>query len=383
MRQARVAVSTLFFVNGAIFAGWVTRVPDVRDRVGADAGTLGLALLAVAVGSMLSMPAVGAACERRDSRAVARVAAVACCASGSLPAFAQDAVQLALALLVVGAAFGALDVAMNVQAITLERAYRRPIMSSFHGWFSVGGLAGALGGGLVAGLGVDARAHLAGGAVVAAGCVAVASRHLWPSPAHARRRVAPQRRSRATPMLLVCGAIAFCAALSEGAMADWSALYMTDVLGAGAGVAPLAYAAFAGAMAVGRLGGEPVIAALGSAGTLQLGCGAMALALGAGLAVEDPGIAIGAFAIAGLGVACVFPVVLSTAGGVEEGRSGPAVALVSTIGYSGFLTGPPLIGAIADHTTLSWGLGVVVVLSAVAAALAGALRSAPARATAC
>jgi predicted MFS family arabinose efflux permease len=382
MRHSRVAISTLFFVNGAIFAGWVTRVPDVRDRVGADEGTLGLALLAVAVGSMLSMPAVGAACERRDSRAIAGAAALACCASGPLPALAQDIVQLALALLIVGAAFGALDVAMNVQAIAVERAYRRPIMSSFHGWFSLGGLAGALGGGLLAGLGVDARAHLAGGAVLAAACVAGAWRHLWPAPARAQRRGASRRRARATPILLVCGAVAFCAALGEGAMADWSALYMTDVLGAGTGVAALAYAAFAGAMAVGRLGGEPVIAALGAAGTLQLGCGAMALALGAGLAADDPGIAIAAFAIAGLGVACVFPVVLSTAGSVEDGGSGPAVAFVSTIGYSGFLAGPPLIGAIANHTTLSWGLGVVVVLGAVAAALAGALRSAPARATA-
>jgi MFS family permease len=382
MRRSRVAVSTLFFVNGAIFAGWVTRVPDVRDRVAADEGALGLALLAVAVGSMLSMPAVGAACERRDSRAIAGATALACCVSGPLPAFAQDVVQLALALLAVGATFGALDVAMNVQAIALERAYRRPIMSSFHGWFSVGGLAGALGGGLVAGLGVDARVHLAVGAVVAAACVAGASRELWPAPARARSRAAPGRRARATPVLLVCGAIAFCAALGEGAMADWSALYMTDALGAGAGVAALAYAAFAGAMAVGRLGGEPVIAALGPAGTLQIGCGAMALALGAGLAVEDPGVAIAAFAIAGLGVACVFPVVLSTAGGVEDGRGGPAVAFVSTIGYSGFLAGPPLIGAIADRTALSWGLGVVVVLGAVAAALAGALRGAPARAAA-
>jgi predicted MFS family arabinose efflux permease len=375
-RRARVAISTLFLVNGAIFAGWVSRVPDVRDRVGAGEAALGLALLGVAVGSMLTMPAVGAACERGDSRRIAAAAALACCASGPLPALAQDVAQLAVALVVVGAAFGALDVAMNVRAIAVEKTYRRPIMSSFHGWFSVGGLAGALGGGLVAGLGVSARAHLAGAALVAVGCVVVASRHLGAADAPARPRGPRRRRVRATRLLVVCGAIAFCAALAEGAMADWSALYMTDVLGAGAGVAALAYAAFCGAMAVGRFGGGPVIGVLGSAGALQVGCSAMALALATGLAAADRSIAIAAFATAGLGVACVFPIVLSMAGSAEDGRSGSAVAFVSTVGYSGFLAGPPLIGAIADRTALSWGLGVVVLLGVLAAALAGALRGA-------
>jgi predicted MFS family arabinose efflux permease len=390
-RTTRLAVSTLFFVNGALFAGWVTRVPDVRDRVGAGEAELGLALLGVAVGSLLTMPAAGWACARWGDRWVATIGGLAGCACIPLPALAHDLPQLAGALVLIGATFGALDVAMNVQAIAVERAYGRPIMPSFHGWFSTGGLVGALAGGGLAAAAVGAQPHLAGTSAAGAAAVAWASRHLWAaadderSPtrerrgervARTRRRALTLRRRRALgpPVLVVCGLIAFCAALGEGAMADWSALYLTDTLGAGAGLAAMGYAAFAGAMALGRFAGEHAIGALGAAGTLQLGCGAAALALAAGLASADAATTIATFAIAGLGVACVFPVVLSAAGRADPSRSGPAVAFVSTIGYTGFLAGPPLIGFVADRTTLAWGLGVVALLAAVAAALAVRLR---------
>jgi MFS family permease len=385
-----VAVATLFFVNGALFAGWVTRVPDVRDRVGAGEAELGLALLGVAVGALLTMPVAGWACARWGSRWVAVAGGLAGCASMPLPALAQDVPQLGAALFLIGATFGALDVAMNVEAIAVERLYDRPIMPSFHGWFSTGGLAGALAGGMLASASVGALPHLAGATAAGALAVAWSARHLLPTAAlpsqpaprgddetDAAVAAAPPRSSRRgglSPLLLVCGLIAFCAAVGEGAMADWSALYLTDSLDAGAGLAAMGYAAFAGAMAAGRFAGERAIRRLGSAGTLQLGCGAAALALTVGLAAADAPTAIAAFAVAGLGVACVFPVVLSTAGRAEPGSSGPAVALVSTIGYTGFLAGPPFIGFVAERTTLAWGLGVVALLAAVAAALAVRLR---------
>ncbi|HTE59081.1 MAG TPA: MFS transporter [Solirubrobacteraceae bacterium] len=383
-------MTTLFFVNGALFAGWVTRVPDIRDRVGAGAAELGLALLGVAVGSLLTMPVAGWACARWGGRWIAVGGGLAGCAAIPLPALAHDVPQLACALMVVGAAFGMLDVAMNVEAIAVERAYRRPIMPSFHGWFSTGGLAGALAGGGIASAAVATGPHLGATGVVGAAAVAWASRHLRPAgevepsatPMRAGERARPREvagtrgaaRTLGTPVLLICGLIAFCAAVGEGAMADWSALYLTDTLDAGAGIAAMGYAAFAGAMAVGRFAGGRAIAAFGPAGTLQLGCGAAALALTAGLAAADRATTIAAFAVAGLGVACVFPVVLSLAGRAEPGRSGPAVAFVSTIGYTGFLAGPPLIGFVAEQTTLGWGLGVVALLAAVAAALSVALR---------
>jgi fucose permease len=379
-RRARVAVATLFFVNGALFAGWVTRVPDARDRVAAGEAELGLALLGVAAGSMLAMPAAGWACARRGGRAVAIAGGLACCASIPLPALARDVPQLAGALFAIGAAYGTLDVAMNVEAIAVERVYRRPIMPSFHGWFSTGGLAGALAGGVVAGAAVGPLPHLAATGALATVAVAWTARHLLAGPAGAPGARAPRPRAGLTPLLLLCGAIAFCAAVSEGAMADWSALYLTDSLDADAGLAAMGYAAFAGAMALGRFAGERAIRALGPAGTLQLGCATAAVALAAGLTAGDAATAIAAFAVAGLGVACVFPVVLSAAGGAEPGRSGPAVALVSTIGYTGFLAGPPGIGFVAERTTLAWGLGVVALLTALAAVLAVGLRGARASA---
>ena len=382
LRAARVAVATLFFVNGAMFAGWVTRVPAVRDRVGAGEAELGLALLGVAVGSLLTMPAAGWACARWGSRRVAVAGGLAGCASMPLPALAQDVPQLAVALALIGATFGVLDVAMNVEAIAVERLYGRPIMPSFHAWFSTGGLAGALAGGVLASAAVGAGAHLAGTGAAGALAVAWSARHLLPAGravesaggAPTAGRAGSSRRGR-SPLLLVCGLIAFCAAVGEGAMADWSALYLTDSLGAGAALAAMGYAAFAGAMAAGRFAGGPAIRAFGSAGTLQIGCAAAAIALAAGLAVADTAAAIAAFAIAGLGLACVFPVVLSTAGRAEAARSGPAIAIVSTIGYTGFLAGPPFIGFIADRTTLAWGLGVVALLAAAAAVLAVRLQS--------
>jgi fucose permease len=240
--------------------------------------------------------------------------------------------------------------------------------------------------GALAGAGVGAPGHLVATSAAGAVAVAWARGHLWAPRAgrpeergthgsHARaRRGSAGAGPLVTPVLLVCGLIAFCAAVGEGAMADWSALYLTDTLDADAGLAAMGYAAFAGAMALGRFAGERVIRALGAAGTLQLGCGAAAIALTAGLAAADGPATIAAFAVAGLGVACVFPVVLSTAGRAEPGRSGPAVALVSTIGYTGFLAGPPVIGLVAERTTLAWGLGTVALLAAVAAALAVGLR---------
>jgi len=353
-------------------------VPGVRDRVGASQAELGLALLGVAVGSLLTMPAAGWACARWGDRWVATIGGLAGCACIPLPALAHDLPQLAGALVLIGATFGALDVAMNVQAIAVERAYRRPIMPSFHGWFSAGGLVGALAGGGLAGAAVGAQPHLAGTSAVGAAAVAWAA---WQRPMAASGTIAAPGSSRiganVTSLLVVCGLIAFCAALGEGAMADWSALYLTDTLGAGAGLAAMGYAAFAGAMALGRFAGERAIRALGAAGTLQLGCGAAALALAAGLASADAATTIAALAIAGLGVACVFPVVLSAAGRADPGRSGPAVAFVSTIGYTGFLAGPPLIGFVADRTALAWGLGVVALLAATAAALAVRLPAEP------
>ena len=411
LRAARAALSTLFFVNGALFAGWVTRVPDVRDRVDAGEAELGLALLGIAVGSMLTMPAAGWACARIGGRSVAIAGGLTGCASIALPALAQDVAQLGVALALIGATFGMLDVAMNVEAIAVEREYRRPIMPSFHGWFSTGGLAGALAGGALAAAGLAAAPHLAASSVAGAVAVAWAARHLiapdeasgdmaevdderaargmesaGEDAAAGKRRAADgdardpvadrsaRPRAGAMPLLLVCGLIAFCAAVGEGAMADWSALYFTDSLGAGAGLAAMGYAAFAGAMAVGRFAGERAIRVLGPAGVLQLGCGAAALAMAGGLLAADRAAAITAFAVAGLGVACVFPVVLSIAGRADPGRSGPAVAFVSTIGYTGFLAGPPLIGFVADRASLGWGLGVVALLAAAAAALAAGLR---------
>jgi hypothetical protein len=268
---------------------------------------------------------------------------------------------------------------MNAHAAAVERAHGRPIMASFHAVFSAGGLVGALAGGAVAGVGVPPLLHFAGAAVLFAGVVWIAGRMLLPAATDAGGERAPTfaRPSGALAALAVLG---FCVLLSEGAIGDWSAIFLVQATGASPARAAWGFAAFSLAMTLGRTVGDAVTHRLGPVAVVRGGGVLAAAGLGLGLASTNLWISLAGFIAVGLGFACVFPSLVRAAARVGGTGGGAAIAAVATAGYTGYLAGPPLIGFVAQATSVRVGLGLVVLLSLVVATLAGrvAPREAPA-----
>lgn len=371
MRGERLAVSTLFFLNGAVLASWVPHIPAVKARHGASDTQLGVVLLGMAVGAMIALPLAGWLVGRFGSRAVARASAAAFCLALPLPILSPSLPLLAMALAVLGACNGLLDVSMNTQAAAVERRYGRALMSSFHALFSVGGVVGAALAGAVMSRGVGGLAHLLVAALTALAAAGAAAPSLLPSdPEH--ERPGPMF-VRPSGLLLGLGALAFLGLLAEGAMADWSAVYLHDTLAASPAIAAIGFAAFSLTMSAGRFAGDRLVDSLGAGRVLRVSSAVAALGLGAGLMLGTAAAGIVGFALVGLGIANIIPVLFSAAArvlGVEPGRG---LAAVATTGYLGFLTGPPLIGVVADAIGLGGGLALVSAACALIAVGAGKL----------
>jgi MFS family permease len=376
----RRATTAFFAIDGFIFASWAVRIPAVKEQTAASPAALGLALLGASGGAVATMTISGALCRRFGSRPVTVAGGAALSAALLLPPLARSALSLGLALVVFGIGYGCLNVAMNSVAVDLVAALRRPVMPSFHAAWSFGGLAGASVGGLLAPH-LSPLRHLALVAVAGLAVTAVCGRALLahPVPVHSeadldglagRVRVTPQSAAasrRVWRVVLLFGLIALCSAYGEGAIGDWGALHLRQDLGAGPGLAAAGYAAFALAEACGRLAGARLLDRLGQKRVLVLGgVTASAGMLAAALAPVLP-VALAGFALTGLGVANMFPAAMTRAG-LLAGPNG--VALASTLGYTGFLLGPPAIGFLAASVGLGVGLTTVSALALVAAALA-------------
>jgi fucose permease len=252
-----------------------------------------------------------------------------------------------------------MNVALNGHAIAIERLAGRPILSGLHASFSFGGLAGAGVGALLAGAGVSARTHLA----VAGGVLAVVLALAAPGLRLGSQTRVPEPPPLARPRraLLALGAIAFCCLLAEGAAADWSAVFLRDTTGAGAGVAAIGYFAFSGAMASGRLAGDGLMVRFGSRALVRAGATLGAAGMGAALLTRTPVTAIAGWAILGCGLSTIVPITFRAAGRASPSSPSAGVAAVSSIGWLGFLTGPPVIGFVSSSTgSLAIGLALVV-----------------------
>ncbi|MEJ7843601.1 MAG: MFS transporter [Rubrobacter sp.] len=373
LQRARRAVLAVFFLNGFALGSWFVRIPAVQNGLGIGEGLLGVALLGAAVGALLSMTVTGALISRLGSRRVVGATALLLPVSLVPLALAPNVPALALALVFVGASNGALDVSMNSHAVAVEGRYGRRIMSSFHASFSFGALAGSVLGGGVAYLGIDVLPHFLVVFVLTTLATVPAYRALLPSDADAADGGAPAF-ARPTRALLGLGVISFCVLLGEGAMSDWSAVYLDNALKTGPGFAAAGYAAFSLAMALGRLFGDGLSERFGPTRLVRL-CGAVAaVGLGTALAVGNPVFALVGFACAGAGFSVVFPLALSAAGGTEGVAPGPALAAVATAAYTGFLVGPPTIGFIAEIAGLGTALYLVVGLSTAVFLLGGTVR---------
>jgi predicted MFS family arabinose efflux permease len=397
LRRAALATALVFATNGFLLASWVARLPAARDRLGAGAAELGLVLLAPGFGSLLSMPFSGSWCRRLGSRTVVAGTTLASAVGLVALAVVPSIAALGVVLFAWGSCYGSWDVAMNVHGSAVEQRAGREWMPRYHACWSVGGIAGAGCGALAAQAGLPPLPHFAAVAVACAALVAVGLRGFVEDRDPAAAAAAPRRPGRGkrwrapttrrgrgerarvlTTRLLLVGAVTVCATTIEGAAADWLALLLADERGASDSLAAAGYAVFAVAMAAGRFSGTAVAERLGRDGAVRAGglvsfAGVLLTVLGPGLASAYLGAALWA-----LGVCLVFPAAVS-AGGEAPERPADAIAAVTTIGYGGFLIGPPLIGVLAERVGLDRALLVLLVLAAGIAALAPAVRARRAR----
>ena len=368
--RLRAAVAVLFALDGFVFGSWAARVPDVSAATGAGHTALGVALLCLSLGALACMQLTGALCARLGTGLTAALAGIAASVCAVLPGLATGVPSLCAGLLVFGAATGAVNVAANSVGVQVEARAGRPLLSGLHAAFSAGGLFGALAGGLASAV-VGVTPHLLAVGLVGLGVMAWAGpllvgadgdRATEPGAA----RTDPHAGPRPTAVLVVLGAVAGATAYGEGALSDWGALHLREQLHAAPALAAAGYAGFSTAMALGRLAGGRLVAAVGER-RLLVG-GALIAAAGALTAVVTTSlpVALGGFVLVGLGLANVFPLAIARAGALG-GPSG--VALSTTVGYTGLLGGPPVIGFLAEHAGLPAALGTVALMAVLAAVL--------------
>ncbi|MFJ4678234.1 MFS transporter [Kitasatospora sp. NPDC088783] len=390
VRRHRRALQLCFGIPGLALATWVTRTPDVRDRLHASTAEMGLVLFGMSIGSMLGILAAGALVARFSTRPVIITGmglVLASSGTTALGAALSSAPLVAFGLLLIGAGVGLSEVASNVDGADVERAYGRPVLPALHGCYSLGTLIGAALGAGGAAIGLPVPWHLAAVLLVTAVLFALALPGLRPGlgratgadagtaagadapvPGSAPAVTAADRRPYLDPRLLLIGGVVFAMTLAEGSATDWLPLLMVDGHDMPAGLGSLVYAGFAATMAAGRFAGGPVVARLGR--PLVLGGGALLTAAGIALVslVDSPAAAGCAVLLWGLGTALGFPLALSAAG--ESGPDTTArIALTSRIGYVALLAGPPTLGFLGEHHGLRAAMLPVLLLVLTAAAL--------------
>ncbi|RZJ09004.1 MAG: MFS transporter [Rubrivivax sp.] len=347
---------------GLLFATWGVHVPIVKAHYGLGEQSLALAMLASGVGALAALAYAGRIVGRYGPRVVATVMGCVNCAAIACLEVSPQYTALIVVMLLFGA-FGSLfDVSLSVEASEIERLTGKPLMSGFHGMFSLGGMAGASLGGAAPALGLTPQGHLLVATGISAVAVLVASRSMLPVPeAHEAKEKRPLSLPRG-PLLLL-GVLASMGLIAEGAIYDWSVLFMKQERASDTSTAALAYAAFSAAMAAGRFGGDWVRARMAPRRLLRLSgvlaAGGMALTL----AVPSPAVGLVGFALVGLGLSNVVPMLFSAASQVPGISAAHGIAAVSGVGYMGMMAGPPLIGLIAEHSSLTAGLIVVVVFA--------------------
>lgn len=349
--RARSAVSALFFANGLVVGSWAPKLPAMMARLDIGESVAGLLVLALGIGSICLMPVFGALVARRGSAHAVKLAAVLFAPSLIWMSLAPTVWAVAATVLVFGGLIGAMDVAMNANAVAVERARRRAIMSSCHGFWSLGGLAGAGAGGVA----IEALGELGHALIVTLIVAAILTlafpRVLQDSP-QGEQKHQPLRLPR-TPLPYLIGVMALASMIPEGAILDWAAVYLQREMGASLAVAGWGFAACAGTMAVMRFLGDEIRRRFGAVATLR----ASALIAMAGLSLAglagSPPVALGGFALAGIGIANMVPIAFSAAGNVPGLAQGVGLSVVTTMGYSGILLAPGSIGFLAERTGFS------------------------------
>ncbi len=370
--QHRAAVGALFFLLGLCFASWASRIPGIQQRLNISDATLGLVLFAIPAGQLLSLPLAGWLVARRGSRQVLGLGIVGYALALVSLGWAGTLFGLLPGLLAFGAAGNFCNIAVNTQAVGVERLYTKPVMASFHGLWSLAGFSGAALGTLLNGRAVAPGWHF----LLIAGLVALGLASSWRGLVRRDAGTDPDQALFVLPdrELLGLGAIAFCALMCEGAMFDWSGVYFKKVLLVRKGLVGVGYTAFMSTMALGRFGADRLAARLGARRVIQLS--GLLTASGLLLAVAWPamGPALVGFLLVGFGTAAVVPLVYSAAGRSGTMSAGMALAAVSTVGFLGFLLGPPLIGLLAGASSLRVSFGFIAFMGLCVTAVASRAR---------
>ncbi len=371
-----------FAVLGLTNGDWLARIPALAHGSHLSNGMLGLALLAAPAGSFAIAPVVGALVDRIGSRVPTLLGGIAVPLLPILFSLARSQIVLMIAMFAFGLAAGLLDVAMNAQAVQLQQAVGRQLMTSFHACYSFGALAGGLIGGAFAWGNVGTTADFTAVAVPLAALAGVCGRFLLAPSGTGRacrdarpqaERLSPSVRSAAAGVrargvsrlspLVVLSLLALCSLLGEGAADGWSAVYLRDNLGTSAGFAAMGYAAFALTMASGRLAGDRLADRFGPVVLLRAGGLLAAAGMITVLVTAAPAGALAGFAVYGAGLSCTFPQMLALAGGIRPDRPGSAIGRVAGTGYAGLLAGPVLIGGLATVAGLTAALGLPALLA--------------------
>lgn len=373
--RARFATSLLFFVDGSIFGSWAALVPWTERRLGLSTAQLSTVLAALIAGALLSTPVVGRLLATRDSRRVAVPAALGFSLALPVLTLAPSFEALLAIAALFGACKAALDVSVNAQGVVVENAARKPILSSFQAYWSLGGLVASFAVSLALRHELSPTSLLLGLSAAFVTLVLATSNRLLAEPARRADTLKPSFAIR-DPRLVRLGLLAFLGLFAEGVLLDWSAVFASTVTRVPVSVAPIAFAAFAVCMAAGRFLGDVFIARLGSSAVLRLSGGLMVTGTLVATLIASFPAALTGFALVGLGIANLVPVIFGAAGRVHEGGAGPGLATVTTIGAFGFLSGPPVIGAIAAWSGLRLAFGCVALFGLlIATAGVSALRA--------
>jgi len=371
---ARWVVSAVFFMCGTFIGMWASRIPHVKQATGLDESGFGLLLLVMACGAFVAFPLTGVLIDRMGAAPMTKLLAAANVVAFLLVGLAPSVPLLTLALFFAGFSFGALDISMNGWGAEVETAYGRPIMSSYHGLFSLGAGAAALVGGLAIELDLSVAAHFALWSAAVSPFLIWFWRQAWPQAAGPTGGDKAPLFALPKGALILVGLMALVAALGEGAMTDWAALYQIEDLGYSESLAPTAFTVFSIAMVIMRLAGDRIIARFGPVAVARIS-GLVALA-GCVLLVSGLNIWMvwaGSF-VMGLGYAVLFPLAMSRAASDPQMSKGSALAAVATLGYGAFLFGPPLLGFVGDLLSLRASFATVALLSVAIPLLAGALK---------
>jgi MFS family permease len=373
-RRGRLAVAAMFFANGFIIGSWAPQIPMVLSRLGITETTLGVLILVFGLGALVAMPWCGYLMASHGSRAVLRVFAVLSSFALLFVALADTIWLVAPAMFFLGGVIGAMDVAMNTNAVVVEKRLGRAVMSSSHGFWSLGGFAGGASGGLI----IQSVGHLLHAAMVTVVVFAIVAAAVG-MLVEGDRPAAQERTGfvwPSNPLVYLVGFMALFSMIPEGAVLDWAALYLQQEMGSDIATAGFAFAAFSATMAAMRFLGDGVRNRFGAVVTLRVS----ALIAAAGMLVAGLAphawLAIAAFAFSGLGIANMVPIAFSAAGNQDGVESGTGMSVVTTMGYSGILVAPSAIGFLGERTGFAPVFVALSGLLVVVSLMAGLARSA-------